>query len=128
MPEFASHVKPSNGRSKQKANVNKKGTPAGDLFKKYCRLSPRKRSRTPTPGHAGKRTHFGPQLVATGDIVTIQNKKLGEITGRAVMNDKGKSVRIKGKAGDRTGPTATTRVLRRNPGYIRTMVRTGATA
>ena len=127
MPELVTHIKPSNGRRKQKANVDENGTIAGDPFKRYCRLSPRERSRTPTPGHAGKRTHFGPQLIATGDIVTIQHKKLGPITGRAVMYSHGERVRIRGESSDITGLTRTTRLVRRNPGYIRTMVGPGPT-
>ena len=125
IPELATHVKPSNGRSKQKANVDGKGTPTGDPFREYCRLSPRERSRTPTPGHAGKTTHFGPELLATGDIVTIRNKKLGAITGRAVITNRGKSVKILAEQGSRSGPTATARLVRRDPGYARTMVRPG---
>ena len=127
MPELVTHIKPSNGRKKQKANVDENGTIAGDPFKRYCRLSPRERSRTPTPGHAGKRTHSGPQLIATGDIVTIQHKKLGPITGRAVMYSHGERVRIRGESSDITGLTRTTRLVRRNPGYIRTMVGPGPT-
>ena len=127
MPELVAHIKPSNGRSKQKANVDENGSIAGDPFKRYCRLSPRERSRTPTPGHAGKTTHFGPELIATGDIVTIQHKKLGPITGRAVMYSHGKRVRIRGESSDITGLTRTTRLVRRNPGYIRTMVGPGPT-
>lgn len=127
MPELVAHIKPSNGRKKQKANVDANGIPAGDPFRRYCRLSPRERSRTPTPGHAGKRTHFGPHLIATGDIVTIQNRKLGPITGRAVMTNYGKSVKVRGENGEPSGPTRTTRLVCRNPGYIRTMVRPGPT-
>ena len=127
MPELVTHIKPSNGRSKQKANVDHNGIPGGEPFRKYCRLSPRERSRTPTPGHAGKRTHFGPQLIATGDIVTIQNRNHGAITGRAVMYSHGERVRIRGESSDITGLTRTTRLVRRNPGYIRTMVRPGPT-
>ena len=125
IPELATHVKPSNGRSKQKANVDGKGTPRGRPFREYCRLSPRERSRTPTPGHAGKRTHFGPELIATGDIVTIQHQKLGAITGRAVITNRGKSVKVRGDNGEPSGRTATTKLVRRNPGYTRTMVRPG---
>ena len=123
IPELATHVKPSNGRSKQKANVDGKGTPVGRPFREYCRLSPRERSRTPTPGHAGKTTHFGPELIATGDIVTIQHQKLGAITGRAVITNRGKSVKVRGDNGEPSGRTATTKLVRRNPGYTRTMVR-----
>ena len=127
MPELAAHVRPSNGRSKQKANVDENGTPAGNPFKRYCRLSPRERSRTPTPGHAGKRTHFGPELIATGDIATIQHKKLGAITGRAVIANRGESVKIRREDGEPSGPTATAGLVRRNPGYVRAMVRIGPT-
>ena len=128
MPELVTHIKPSNGRRKQKANVDENGGLSRETpFKRYCRLSPRERSRTPTPGHAGKRTHFGPQLIATGDIVTIQNRNHGAITGRAVMYSHGKRVRIRGESSDITGLTRTTRLVRRNPGYIRTMVGPGPT-
>ena len=127
MPELVAHIKPSNGRRKRKANVDENGTIAGEPFRRYCRLSPRERSRTPTPGHAGKTTHFGPELISTGDIVTIQHKKLGPITGRAVMTNYGKSVKVRGENGEPSGPTRTTRLVRRNPGYIRTMVRPGPT-
>ena len=71
MPELLTHVKPDNGRRKQKAHVDRYGTPVGRPFRDYCRLGPKERSRRPTPGHAGKRTHFGPQLIATGDTVTF---------------------------------------------------------
>ena len=127
MPELVAHVKPSNGRSKQKANVDANGTIAGKPFRRYCRLGPRERSRTPTPGHAGKRTHFGPELIATGDIVTIQHKKLGAITGRAVMTNYGKSVKIRGENGKPSGPTRTARLVRRNPGYTKKMVQPEST-
>ena len=123
MPELVAHVRPSNGRRKRKANVVKNGTPTGDDFLKYCRLSPRERSRTPTPGHAGRRRHFGPELIGTGDIVTIQHHELGPITGRAVMTDRGEGIKIRGEHGELSGRTGTARLVRRNPGYIRTMVR-----
>ena len=122
MPELVARVKPSNGRSKQKANVDGNGTPTGDPFRKYCRLGLRERSRTPTPGHAGKRIHFGPELIATGDIVAIQHKKLGKVTGRAVMYSQGKRVKIRGENGYITSLTAAASLIRRNPRYIRTMV------
>ena len=77
MPRLIARITPDNGRRKQKAHVDEHGTPRGKPFREYCRLGPRERSRRPTPGHAGKRTHFGPQLLTTGDIVTIQHKKLG---------------------------------------------------
>ena len=125
MPELVARISPSNGRSKQKANVDRKGTPTGGPFRRYCRLEPRERSRTPTPGHAGKRTHFGPELIATGDIVAIQHKKLGRITGRAIIANHGKSVKIRREHGEPSGPTATAKLVRRNPGYTRTMVRPG---
>ena len=125
MPGIVAHVRPSNGRRKRKANVVKNGTPTGDDFLKYCLLSPRERSRTPTPGHAGRRRHFGPELIGTGDIVTIQHHELGPITGRAVMTDRGEGIKIRGKHGELSGRTGTARLVRRNPGYTRTMVRTG---
>ena len=71
---------PATGDASRRPRWTRTGPPAGDPFKKYCRLSPREQSRTPTPGHAGKRTHFGPDLIATGDIATIQHRKLGAIT------------------------------------------------
>ena len=127
MPELVAHVRPSNGRRKRKANVVKNGTPTGDDFLKYCLLSPRERSRTPTPGHAGRRRHFGPELIGTGDIVTIQHHELGPITGRAVMTDRGEGIKIRGEHGELSGRTGTARLVRRNTGYTRTMVRTGPT-
>ena len=127
MPELAARVRPSNGRSKQKASVDGNGTPRGHPFRRYCRLSPRERSRTMAPGHAGRRTHFGPELIATGDIVSIQHKKLGALTGRGVIANRGRSVKIRREDGEPSGPTATARLVRRNPGYVRAMVRIGTT-
>ena len=124
MPGLIARVKPDNGRRKQKAQVDEHGTPRGNPFLDYCRLGPRERSRRPTPGHSGKRTHFGPGLLATGDIVTIQHKKLGTITGRGVMVNRGRSVKIRMGNGTLSGPTATAQLVRRNPGYTRTMVET----
>ena len=125
MPGLIAQVTPDNGRRKQKAQVDKDGTPRGKPFRDYCRLSPRERSRRPTPGHAGKRTHFGPELLATGDIMTIQNKKLGAVTGRGVMVNRGRGVKVRVGNGTPSGPTATARLVRRNPGYTKTMVETG---
>ena len=124
MPGLITRVKPDNGRRKQKAQVDENGTPQGLPFRDYCRLGPRDRSRRPTPGHAGKRTHFGPELLATGDTVTVQNKKLGAITGRGVMINQGRGVKIQVGNNTPSGPTATARLVRRNPGYTRTMVKT----
>ena len=122
MPELLTHVKPSNGRRKQKAHIDRHGTPVGRPFRDYCRLGHRERSRTPTPGHAGKRTHSGPELIATGDTITIQHRTQGTITGRAVMLNHGKRVKIRTNDGFRSAPTSTARLVRRNPGYIRTLV------
>ena len=124
MPGLIARVTPDNGRRKRKAQVDENGTPRGNPFRDYCRLNPRERSRRPTPGHAGKRTHFGPQLIATGDTVTVQHKKLGAITGRGVMINHGRGVKVRVGNDTPSGPTATAKLVRRNPGYTRTMVKT----
>ncbi len=116
LPELVLSIKPNNGKSKQKANVNRHGTPVGRPFRNNQRLPSHLRKRNPAPGHAGRAKRFGPELIGTGDTVLMQHQT-GEIVGRAVMQSQGARVRISGTKPRRTAKTSQVRLLRRNPGH-----------
>ena len=95
LPSQALVLRPNNGRAKQKANVNKDGTPDGKPFREQQRLPKHLRRHNPAPGHAGRRQRHGQQLISTGDTVTLEHHGRRH-TGRAVIKSAGKRVAIHG--------------------------------
>ena len=73
LPGKVLELRPSNGKSKQKANVDKHGTPVGQPFRDQQRLPRHLRRRNPTAGHSDRRQRHGPQLIGTGDTVRVES-------------------------------------------------------
>ena len=115
LPSQVLQLKPSNGRSKQKANVDAEGTPYGDPFRKQQRLPKHLRKSNPTAGHSGKRQRHGPLMIGTGDIVTFQHNGK-TVTGRAVIKKKGNRVAKYGTKPQISVLTKDCSLLARNPG------------
>ena len=80
---------PSNGRSKQKANVDRHGTPVGRPFRAQQRLPQHLRRRKPAAGHSDRHQRHGPDLIATGDTVMVKGQ-----VGRAVIKARGARVAL----------------------------------
>ena len=74
-------LRPSNGRSKQKANVDKHGTPIGRPFREQQRLPKRLRRRGCGAGHSDRHQRYGPRRISTGDIARLESIH-GTKTGR----------------------------------------------
>ena len=117
MPEQVAVLRTSPKISKRKANVDGGGTPVGKAYKEYCRLSPRERRRTRTPGHSGTRQRHGPQGISTGDIVEIEHYREGKITGVAVVKPSAGRVQLWGtkSPNELSAPLKRTKLLWRRP-------------
>ena len=87
LPSKVLELRPNNGRSKQKANVDRHGTPVGRPFRRQQRLPKHLRSRNPAPGHSHRQQRHGPDPISTGDTVIIKGQ-----TGRAVIKARGSRV------------------------------------
>ena len=100
LPNRVLQLQPNNGHSKQKANVNRHGTPIGRPFRNQQRLPKQLRHRNPAAGHSDRRQRHGPELISTGDTVIIKGQ-----TGRAVIKARGTRI-----APHRTKPQVSTKV------------------
>ena len=106
LPSRALVLRANNGRSKQKANVDRHGTPIGQPFRQQQRLPKHLRRRNPAAGHAGRSQRYSKQLIGTGDTVRLTHR--GRIhTGRAVVRSNPQRVAIHG-----TKPQISTRIDR----------------
>ena len=116
LPETVLALRPNNGQAKQKANVDRHGTPVGRPFREQQRLPRHLRRRNPAAGHSGKRQRHGPQLIATGD--TVQLTHHGRVhTGRAVIKNAGNRVAIHAAKPQVSAKIDLCRRLARNPGW-----------
>ncbi|MCY4555320.1 MAG: RNA-guided endonuclease IscB [Chloroflexi bacterium] len=108
-------LRPNNGRSKQKANVDRHGTPIGRPFREHQRLPKRlRRRRNPAPGHAGHHQRHGAHLISTGDTVTLEHHAQ-QYTGRAVIKSGGTRVAIHGTKPEISAQISQCRRIARNP-------------
>ena len=116
LPSQVLVLRPNNGRSKQKANVNRHGTPVGRPFRQQQRLPKHLRQRKPAAGHSGTRQRHGPRLIATGDTIQLPYKEQLH-TGRAVIKSAGKRVAIQGTKPQISAKTSLCHRIGRNPGW-----------
>ncbi len=91
LPGKVLELRPSNGKSKQKANVDKHGTPVGQPFRDQQRLPRHLRRRNPTAGHSDRRQRHGPQLIGTGDTVRVESIH-GTVVARVKATRRGAGV------------------------------------
>ena len=115
LPERCYALRNSPKPGKQKVNTDKHGTPVGRGYRAYQRLSRRAQSKTPTPGHAGKRKRHGPAQIATGDLIRLDHRHLGKVKGTAVVLPSNGRVRLRGTRPAITAPLSRTTLLRRRP-------------
>ena len=107
-------LRPNNGRAKQKANVDKHGTPVGRPFRRQQRLPKHMCQRNPAAGHSSRLQRHSPQLIATGDTVQMQHHGMTH-NGRAVIKSAGRRVAIHGTKPQVSAKTDQCRRLARNP-------------
>ena len=104
---------------RQRAIVDKYGTPHGKPYRDYCRLTPQEQAQTPTPGHKGRAKRV--QGISTNDLVEIR-RRTGPHRGTAgIYRDR---VRLLGTTPALTAKLAVTKLVARHHGYIITLVNT----
>ena len=105
---------------RQRATVDRHGTPRGRPYREYCRLTPQEQAQTPTPGHKGREKRV--QGISTNDLVEIQHKT-GTHRGTAgIYQDR---VRLLETKPALTAKLANTKLIARHHGYLITLVNTG---
>ena len=112
LPSRVLVLRPNNGRSKQKANVDRDGTPVGKPFRAQQRLPRHLRRSNPAVGHSDRSQRHGPQLISTGDTVMLNGR-----IGRAVIKARGTRVAL-----HRTKPQISAKIsdcclIARRPGH-----------
>ena len=110
LPSRVLEIQPSNGRARQKANVDGKGTPTGQPFRDQQRLPKHLRRQNPAAGHSDRRQRYGPDQIGTGDTIVLESDA-GVSIGRAVIKDRGTRVSVR----KRIAGIARARLIARNP-------------
>ena len=117
LPGVVLHLKPQNGNRKQRARVDKHGTPTGAKFRADQKLPKHLRQRNPAAGHSGKKRRYGDRMIGTGDIVQVQKGKDTHV-GRAVVNAGDGRIRLSGTNPAVTASIRKCKLIARNPGHI----------
>ena len=110
LPSKVIELRPSNGRSKQKANVDRHGTPVGRPFRAQQRLPRHQRKRNPAAGHSDRHQRYSHLNISTGDTIVIDHKA-GQSIGRAVIKVRGTRIAV----GQHSTSIAHARIIARNP-------------
>ena len=110
LPSLVLEIRPSNGRSKQKAKVDRHGTPVGRPFRGQQTLPKHLRKRDPAVGHSDRHQRYGHLNIGTGDTVVLDHKA-GQSIGRAVIKVRGTRVAV----GKQSASIANARIIARNP-------------
>ena len=105
---------PSNGKSKQKANVDKHGTPVGRPFRDQQRLPKHLRRRNPAAGHCDRRQRHGPQSIGTGDTVRVESIH-GTVVARVKTTRRGAGVMTADTNPRVSAPMSWCSLVARNP-------------
>ena len=112
LPSQVLVLRPNNGHSKQKANVDRHGTPVGRPFRQQQTLPKHLRRHNPAASHSDRRQRHGPQLISTGDTVVVNGQ-----TGRAVMKARGTRVALHRTKPQVSAKIAACYLIARSPGY-----------
>ena len=118
LPAQVLEIKPSNGRSKQKANVDKDGTPTGLPFRQQQRLPKRRRRHNPAAGHSDRHQRYGAQLIGTGDTVRFTTADGETLTGRGTIKAAGARIAIRQSGREVSVNKEQCRRLARNPRWM----------
>ena len=110
LPSKVLELRPSNGRSKQKANVDRHGTPVGRPFQNQQKLPKHLRQHRPTAGHSDRHQRYGHLNIGTGDTIVLEHRGSRSI-GRAVIKVRGTRIAV----GQHSASIAHARIIARNP-------------
>ena len=110
LPSKVIELRPSNGRSKQKANVDRHGTPVGQPFRAQQHLPRHQRKRNPTAGHSDRYQRHGCLNIGTGDTIVLDHKADQSI-GQAVIKVRGTRIAVE----KQSASIAHAQIIARNP-------------
>ena len=110
LPNQVLELRPSNGRSKQKANVDRHGTPVGRPFRDQQKLPNHMRQQDPAAGHSDRHQRYGRLKISTGDTIVLDHKD-GQSIGRGVIKVRGTPVAVRQHSASMTHA----RIIARNP-------------
>ena len=110
LPNQVLEIQPTNGRSKQKANVDHHGTPVGRPFRHQQRLPKHQRQQDPAAAHSDRHQRYSQLNISTGDTIVLDHKA-GQSIGRAVIKVRGARVAV----GQHSASIAHARIIARNP-------------
>ncbi len=110
LPSKVIELSPANGRSKQKANVDRHGTPVGRPFRAQQRLPRHQRKRNPAAGHSDRHQRYHHLNIGTGDTIILEHQA-GRSIGRAVIKVRGTRIAVS----KQSAIIANARIIARNP-------------
>ena len=104
---------------RQRAVVDRNGTPRGSPYREYCRLTPQEQAQTPTPGHKGRAKRV--QGIGPNDLVEIQHRTGTHCGTAGIYRDR---VTLLETTPALTAKLAKTRLIARHHGYLITLAKT----
>ena len=110
LPSKVLALRPVNGRSRQKANVDRHGTPVGKPFRNQQRMPKHLRQHRPAAGHSDRHQRYGHLNIGTGDTIVLDHKA-GRSIGRAVIKVRGTRIAVE----KHSAKIANARIIARNP-------------
>ena len=110
LPNQVLELRPRNGRSKQKANVDRHGTPVGRPFRNQQRLPKHLRQHNPAAGHSDRHQRYGHLNIGTGETIILEHQA-GRSIGRAVIKVRGTRIAVS----KQSATIANARIIARNP-------------
>ena len=116
LPAQILQLRSANGRSKQKANIDRHGTPVGKPFRNQQRMPRHRRAHAPAAGHSDRAQRHGPALIQTGDTIKLMRNGAAHI-GRAVCKSQGARFALHGAKPSISAETHLCTLLARNPGH-----------
>ena len=110
LPSLVLKLQPRNGRSKQKANVDRHGTPVGRPFRNQQKLPRHLRQHHPAAGHSDRHQRYSHLNISTGDTIVLDHQA-GQSIGRAVIKVRGTRIAVS----KQSAIIANARIIARNP-------------
>ena len=119
MPGQILDVRATGRGLRQRAIVDRNGTPRGRPYREYCRLTPQEQARTPTPGHRGRAKRV--LGIGPNDLVEIQHSTGTHRGPAGIYRDR---VTLLNTTPALTAKLASTKLIARHHGYLVTLAKT----
>ena len=113
MPGRILDVRAAGRGQRQRAIVDKYGTPRGKAYRDYCRLTLREKAQTLTPGHKGRAKRL--RGIGANDLVEIQHRTGNHRGTAGIYRDR---VRLLDTTPALTAKLTNTKLIARHHGYL----------